>query len=109
MISISKKLNKDGEAARRADSNRRISIRDRLLVKEVQEMEQNMPSTCTVCFNDPNVLCEFSLVICPDEGYWKDGRFKFNITIPEEYNMTVRNNHNSWKIRMINVSFSFGL
>lgn len=68
---------------------KRASIRDRLLVKEAQEMEQNLPSTCKVYFSDPNVLCEFKLTITPDEGFWKDGKFKFTIYVPEEYNMTV--------------------
>lgn len=80
MITLTKKIRNE---------SKRISIRDRLLVKEVQEMEQNLPTTCNVYFSDANVLCEFSLVICPDEGFWKGGRFKFSISVPDEYNMTV--------------------
>lgn len=71
------------------ETTKRISVRDRLLVKEAQEMEQNLPSTCKVYFADPNVLSEFVLIITPDEGFWKDGKFKFTISVPEEYNMTV--------------------
>lgn len=105
MITLTRKLKKDGNNAAggttttAADGTilaspanaKRVSIRDRLLVKEVQEMEQNMPSTCKVFFGDPNVLSEFTLIITPDEGFWKDGKFKFVATVPEEYNMTVRN------------------
>lgn len=80
MITLTKKL---------PNESKRISIRDRLLVKEVQEMEQNLPTTCNVHFSDPNLLSEFFLIICPDEGYWQGGKFKFNISVPEEYNMTV--------------------
>ena len=52
-------------------------------------MEANLPSTCKVFFNDPNILSEFTLIITPDEGFWKDGKFKFTAYVPEEYNMTV--------------------
>lgn len=95
MITLTKKLKKDAAASKdHADNTKRISVRDRLLVKEVQEMEQNLPSTCKVYFSDPNVLSEFILIITPDEGHWKDGKFKFNINVLEEYNMTVHININ---------------
>ncbi|XP_050096055.1 NEDD8-conjugating enzyme UBE2F-like [Anopheles aquasalis] len=68
-------------------TNKRISIREFLLVKEVQELEQNLPATCKVTFHDPNVLSEFTLAICPSEGFWCGGRFKFSVLVPEEYNM----------------------
>uniref|UniRef100_A0A182UCT1 E2 NEDD8-conjugating enzyme n=1 Tax=Anopheles melas TaxID=34690 RepID=A0A182UCT1_9DIPT len=72
-----------------SDAPKRISIREFLLVKEVQELEQNLPITCKVTFHDPNVLSEFTLVISPNEGFWCGGRFKFSILVPEEYNMAV--------------------
>lgn len=80
MITLTKKSRNDS----------RISVRDRLLVKEVQEMEQNLPPTCSVYFFDPNILCEFKLKIIPDEGHWLGGKFKFSVAVPEEYNMTVK-------------------
>lgn len=89
MITLTRKLKKDGTAGQQSESTKRISVRDRLLVKEVQEMEQNLPTTCSTYFPDPNVLCELTLTIKPDEGFWKGGKFKFNINVPEEYNMTV--------------------
>jgi ubiquitin-conjugating enzyme E2 F len=58
MITLTKKLKKDDNTG----SSKRISIRDRLLVKEVQEMEQNLPTTCKVHFPDANLLYEFFLV-----------------------------------------------
>ncbi|PVD39093.1 hypothetical protein C0Q70_01721 [Pomacea canaliculata] len=50
-------------------------------------MEENMPRTCRVNFEDPSILHHFSLTITPDEGLWQGGRFKFQIDIPEEYNI----------------------
>jgi ubiquitin-conjugating enzyme E2 F len=52
-------------------------------------MEQTLPMTCQVTFNDPHCLYEFTLLIVPDEGYWCGGRFYFQINVPEEYNMIV--------------------
>lgn len=89
MITLTRKLKKDATTTSNSENTKRISIRDRLLVKEVQEMEQNLPTTCKVYFPDPNILCEFTLIITPDEGFWKDGKFKFTVFVPEEYNMTV--------------------
>lgn len=88
MITLTRKLKKDPSAIHN-ECVKRATIRDRLLVKEAQEMEQNLPATCKVYFSDPNILSEFSLTITPEEGYWKDGKFKFTIYVPEEYNMTV--------------------
>ncbi|XP_063697367.1 NEDD8-conjugating enzyme UBE2F-like [Culicoides brevitarsis] len=85
MITLTKKIRK---AKENESQSSRVSIRDRLLVKEVQEMELNLPSTCSIVFPDPNLLHEFFLIVCPDEGFWKSGKFKFSIQVPEEYNMT---------------------
>ncbi|XP_008211646.1 NEDD8-conjugating enzyme UBE2F [Nasonia vitripennis] len=88
MITLRGKLKKEPDMSNKSqDIGKRISIRDKLLIKEVQEMEQNLPSTCQVTFSDPHCLYEFTLMIAPDEGYWCGGRFYFQIHIPEEYNM----------------------
>lgn len=87
MITLARKLKNDTSDNAGLENSKRISIRDRLLVKEVQEMEQTLPSTCKVFFNDANVLSEFTLTISPDEGFWKTGKFKFSVFVPEEYNM----------------------
>ncbi|XP_005090567.1 NEDD8-conjugating enzyme UBE2F [Aplysia californica] len=68
-------------------TSKRLSIRDMLLVKEVQEMEENLPSTCEVNFSDASCLHEFSLTVTPDTGYWQGGKFRFNISVPDEYNI----------------------
>lgn len=56
-------------------------------MKEVQEMEENMPSTVKCEFPDANMLSEFYLIVSPNEGLWKNGKFKFLVTVNEEYNM----------------------
>lgn len=82
MINLTRKLKKD-----HTEGRPRL-IRDKLLVREVQDMEMNLPKSCSVQFKDPNVLHEFFLTVQPEEGYWKNGRFKFWINVPEDYNMT---------------------
>jgi len=66
----------------------RISVRDKLLVKEVQEMETTLPTGCKVKFDDPNALHDFCLTISPDEGFWMGGKFRLHIHVGEEYNIT---------------------
>ncbi|XP_075685743.1 NEDD8-conjugating enzyme UBE2F isoform X2 [Rhinoderma darwinii] len=93
MLTLASKLKRDdGVKGSRAsstasDSTRRISIRDRLLVKEVAELEANLPCTCKVNFSDPNKLHYFQLSVSPDESYYQGGKFQFEIEVPEAYNM----------------------
>ncbi|KAG7463945.1 NEDD8-conjugating enzyme UBE2F [Megalops cyprinoides] len=93
MLTLASKLKRDegGKAGRTpsgtSDSTQRVSIRDRLLIKEVAELEANLPSTCKVNFPDVNKLHSFQLAVSPDEGYYQSGKFQFEIDVPEAYNM----------------------
>jgi len=87
MITLSRKLRKEQVDEGKEVTVKRASIRDKLLVKEVQEMSSNLPSTCKVKFEDPNKLHIFDLYIMPDEGFWSAGRFHFHVFVSEEYNM----------------------
>ncbi|PWA31169.1 hypothetical protein CCH79_00002983, partial [Gambusia affinis] len=92
MLTLASKLKKDdggktGRASGASDSTHRVSIRDRLLTKEVAELEANLPSTCKASFPDENKLHHFQLAVSPDEGYYQSGRFQFEIDVPEAYNM----------------------
>ncbi|XP_014782410.1 NEDD8-conjugating enzyme UBE2F isoform X2 [Octopus bimaculoides] len=88
MITLSKKLRQQQDGSKQEIMiHKRISIRDKLLVKEVPEMEENLPKTCNITFEDANVLHMFDLSIHPDEGYWHGGTFHFHIEVPDEYNI----------------------
>ncbi|ROI62504.1 NEDD8-conjugating enzyme UBE2F [Anabarilius grahami] len=93
MLTLASKLKREeGVRAGRTpagsnDASHRVSIRDRLLIKEVAELEANLPSTCKVTFPDENKLHHFQLTISPDEGYYLGGKFQFEIEVPEAYNM----------------------
>lgn len=43
--------------------------------------ELNLPKTCATDFPDPDDLLNFKLVICPDEGFYKGGRFVFTFKV----------------------------
>ncbi|XP_067372172.1 NEDD8-conjugating enzyme UBE2F isoform X1 [Channa argus] len=92
MLTLAGKLRRDdggktGRASGASDSTHRVSIRDRLLTKEVAELEANLPSTCKASFPDEDKLHHFQLAVSPDEGYYQSGRFQFEIDVPEAYNM----------------------
>ncbi|KAF6116808.1 putative ubiquitin conjugating enzyme E2 F (putative) [Phyllostomus discolor] len=93
MLTLASKLKRDDglkgsrASATASDPTRRVSVRDRLLVKEVAELEANLPCTCQVHFPDPNQLHCFQLTVTPDEGYYQGGKFQFETEVPDAYNM----------------------
>ena len=48
-------------SATASDSTRRVSVTDRLFVKDVAELEDNLPYRCKVHFSDPSELHCFQL------------------------------------------------
>lgn len=87
MITLSQRLKRKTQSDEANTS--RASIRDRLLVKEAQEMAQLLPACCSVHYANENDLSKFTLVVKPTEGYWEGGIFKFEINVTDEYNMVV--------------------
>ncbi|KAH8366006.1 hypothetical protein KR093_008111 [Drosophila rubida] len=47
--------------------------------------ELNLPKTCAVEFPDPDDLLNFKLIMSPDEGFYRDGRFVFNFRVGSNY------------------------
>ena len=84
MITLTKRLEKEAEGgggrARREEVSR-VSVRDKLLVKEVQEMEENKPGHCRVKFEDPSRLHDFFITISPEDGWWQGGRFRVHVKV----------------------------
>lgn len=87
MITLSQRLKRKTQSDEANTS--RASIRDRLLVKEAQEMSQLLPACCSVHYPNENDLSKFTLVVKPTEGYWEGGIFKFEVNVTDEYNMVV--------------------
>ncbi|MED6281288.1 hypothetical protein CHARACLAT_019797, partial [Characodon lateralis] len=85
MLTLASKLKKEdggktGRASGASDSTHRVSIRDRLLTKEVAELEANLPSTCKASFPDENKLHHFQLAVSPAafQAKWATYRVVYN-------------------------------
>lgn len=93
MITLSRKLKEERASPARKkspateNSGRRVSIRDKLLVKEVPEMETNLPGSCSIHHEDVNMLHLFQVLVSPEEGFWRGGKFRFDVHVPDEYNI----------------------
>lgn len=88
MITLSQRLKRQRQQEHNPP-NSRISVRDKLLAKEVQEMGQLLPEGCSVHYENENDLSSFTLCVRPTEGLWCNGCFKFSVKVTEEYNMVV--------------------
>lgn len=61
-----------------------------ILYVEVPEASENLPAGCSLQIPEPDALHEIVLRVSPTTGYWRDGTFEFYITVPLEYNISVR-------------------
>lgn len=50
--------------------------------------ELSLPKNCYTEFPDPDDLLNFKIVICPDEGYYKLGKFAFRFKVSRTLNLT---------------------
>lgn len=78
---------KQAEASPMPSLAKQMSVRSRFLTKEVSELQSLLPKTCQLEFEDVDDLRGFKLTIRPEEGYWKGGVFKFEVSVPPEYNL----------------------
>jgi len=81
-----KQQKKDGEAVSTSSSSsgqKRSSPAQLRVMKDLNEL--NLPKTCSTDFADPDDLLNFKLFICPDEGFYKGGRFSFNFKVGQNY------------------------
>ena len=53
------------------------------ITKDINELE--LPKTCNTEFPDPDDWLNFRLVISPDEGFYRGGRFTFSFKIGPNY------------------------
>uniref|UniRef100_A0A0N5AHW7 E2 NEDD8-conjugating enzyme n=1 Tax=Syphacia muris TaxID=451379 RepID=A0A0N5AHW7_9BILA len=86
MLNLQKRIR--GEDEDKAYLGKRISIRDKLLTQEVQELETSLRkiNTCKAHFPSTSTLHKFELIVTPSEGMYKNGVFRFSIEVPPEYN-----------------------
>jgi len=83
LFSLKEKSEKDGSGGSGSGGGKRASAAQLRINKDISELE--LPKTCSIEFPNPDVLLEFKLVICPDEGFYRNGKFVFNFKVSEDY------------------------
>lgn len=66
-----------------SSSSSRSSAAQLRITKDINEL--TLPQTCKIEFPDKDDLLNFKLIVCPDEGYYKGGRFVFNFKVGLSY------------------------
>ncbi|KAJ8299438.1 LOW QUALITY PROTEIN: hypothetical protein KUTeg_023498 [Tegillarca granosa] len=75
-----KQQKKDGtDVGEKSGSQKKASAAQLRIQKDINEL--NLPKTCQVDFPDPDDLLNFKLNICPDEGFYRGGRFVFSFKV----------------------------
>ena len=69
------------------------------ITKDINELE--LPKTCKTEFPDPDDLLNFKLIIQPDEGFYRGGKFSFSFKIGQNYP------HEPPKVKCMNKVCSF--
>ncbi|QDZ20030.1 NEDD8-conjugating enzyme Ubc12 [Chloropicon primus] len=63
---------------------KKASASELRLQKDISEL--NLPKQIKIAFPDgPNKLNRFIIIVSPDEGYYKGGRFSFSFNMPDTY------------------------
>ena len=65
------------------NSQKKATAAQLRVTKDINEL--SLPKTCHVDFPDKDDLLNFKLSICPDEGFYKGGRFIFNFKVGQSY------------------------
>lgn len=55
----------------------------RVFLSDLNEL--NLPKTCTTEFPNPDDLLSFKLIISPDEGFYRSGKFVFSFKVGPNY------------------------
>ena len=45
--------------------------------------------SCSIHHEDVNMLHLFQVLVSPEEGFWRGGKFRFDVHVPDEYNIVV--------------------
>uniref|UniRef100_A0A8C9Y6E2 Ubiquitin conjugating enzyme E2 M n=1 Tax=Sander lucioperca TaxID=283035 RepID=A0A8C9Y6E2_SANLU len=77
-----KQQKKDEESAggnRTGAGGKKASAAQLRIQKDINEL--NLPKTCEINFPDDDDLLNFRLIISPDEGFYKGGKFVFSFKV----------------------------
>ncbi|CAK6980095.1 NEDD8-conjugating enzyme Ubc12 [Scomber scombrus] len=81
-----KQQKKDEESAggnRSGSGGKKASAAQLRIQKDINEL--NLPKTCEINFPDDDDLLNFRLIISPDEGFYKGGKFVFSFKVGQGY------------------------
>lgn len=79
---FSLKDQKKGEGDPKASQKKQTAAQLRI-AKDMAELQ--LPRTCQLEYPDPNDMLNFKLLISPDEGFYKGGRFSFSFKVGPNY------------------------
>ncbi|KAI8992132.1 putative ubiquitin-conjugating enzyme E2 [Mycotypha africana] len=80
MYSIWGKKSKEAEAEKKKPKTSAAQIR---VQKDLADLD--IPNTIQLDFPNPSNILNFNVTICPDEGFYTQGAFKFTFTINNNY------------------------
>lgn len=75
--------NQKKEDGQKAGGTKRASAAQLRITKDINELQ--LPKTCDTEFPDPDNLLVFKVIICPDEGFYRGGRFVFSFKVGQSY------------------------
>lgn len=78
-----KQQKKEGEPSQKPSTQKKASAAQLRITKDINEL--SLPKTCNVDFPDPDDLLSFKLTICPDEGFYRGGKFVFSFKVGQAY------------------------
>ncbi|KAH6945524.1 hypothetical protein HPB50_008835 [Hyalomma asiaticum] len=83
LICLKQQQNHGEATGNKPASQKRASAAQLRIAKEINEL--NLPKTCQMEFPDADDLRNFDLVICPDEDFYRNGRFVFSFRVSPNY------------------------
>ncbi|KAI9033355.1 ubiquitin-conjugating enzyme/RWD-like protein [Hyaloraphidium curvatum] len=84
MLNIMSLKKQKAAAAEAGPKKAKTSAAQIRLQKDFSDMDK-LPRTMKLTFPDPNDLFKFTLIISPDEGFYKGGTFNFDFNVNTNY------------------------
>ncbi|XP_039571693.1 NEDD8-conjugating enzyme Ubc12 [Passer montanus] len=79
LFSLKQQKKEEESAGGTKSSSKKASAAQLRIQKDINEL--NLPKTCEIDFSDQDDLLHFRLLICPDEGFYKGGKFVFSFKV----------------------------
>ncbi|KAK2514734.1 hypothetical protein Q9233_014890, partial [Columba guinea] len=79
LFSLKQQKKEEESAGGTKGTSKKASAAQLRIQKDINEL--NLPKTCEIDFSDQDDLLHFRLLICPDEGFYKGGKFVFSFKV----------------------------